>query len=344
MKKLMLCLLSFFFLYGSAFGSFNFIDNGDGTVADARTGLVWLKNANPYGLMTWYESVTYCSSLASGTAGLTDGSTAGQWRLPSKEELEGIGTDPPATWELGVPTVTWTIPGAPFTNVQTGGYWSSTDLADHPDHVWLMRMSSGSVLYYFKGLINIYDIYVWPVRGPIEITTTTTTMPISTTSTTVVFDMDGDGIPDAQDNCPTTYNPDQADADGDGIGDACDADYLRAALQQCQAELQACLNPPTRIELSTLAATPFDKKVILKWQTETETDNAGFNIWRAEGFQKMNESFIPALGSPVSGSEYNFVDEWVLNGKRYFYLLEDIDTNGISTFHGPVKATPRWIY
>jgi len=64
----------------------------------------------------------------------------------------------------------------------------------------------------------------------------------------------------------------------------------------------------------------------------------------SSGFQKMNESFIPALGSPTAGSEYDFVDEWVLNGKRYFYLLEDIDTNGISTFHGPVKATPRWIY
>jgi len=50
MKKLiMLCLLSFFFLYGSAFGAFNFIDNGNGTVTDARTGLVWLKNANPCG-------------------------------------------------------------------------------------------------------------------------------------------------------------------------------------------------------------------------------------------------------------------------------------------------------
>jgi hypothetical protein len=43
-----------------------------------------------------------------------------------------------------------------------------------------------------------------------------------------------------------------------------------------------------------------------------------------------------------AGSEYDFVDEWVLNGKRYFYLLEDMDNNGISTFHGPVKAVPRW--
>jgi hypothetical protein len=38
----------------------------------------------------------------------------------------------------------------------------------------------------------------------------------------VVPDSDGDGIADSEDNCPTTYNPDQADSDGDGIGDACE--------------------------------------------------------------------------------------------------------------------------
>ncbi len=35
-------------------------------------------------------------------------------------------------------------------------------------------------------------------------------------------DLDGDGIPDGIDNCPSTANADQADADGDNIGDVCD--------------------------------------------------------------------------------------------------------------------------
>ena len=39
-------------------------------------------------------------------------------------------------------------------------------------------------------------------------------------------DTDGDGIPDEEDNCPDTPNPDQLDSDGDGIGDACDDEQI----------------------------------------------------------------------------------------------------------------------
>ncbi|MBS2018586.1 MAG: thrombospondin type 3 repeat-containing protein [Deltaproteobacteria bacterium] len=49
------------------------------------------------------------------------------------------------------------------------------------------------------------------------------------TGTPGADDKDGDGVPDAKDNCPNVFNPirpmdgdKQADADGDGIGDACD--------------------------------------------------------------------------------------------------------------------------
>jgi hypothetical protein len=36
-------------------------------------------------------------------------------------------------------------------------------------------------------------------------------------------DIDEDGVVNSDDNCPETYNPDQADVDSDGAGDACDA-------------------------------------------------------------------------------------------------------------------------
>ena len=38
------------------------------------------------------------------------------------------------------------------------------------------------------------------------------------------IDSDGDGVPDAEDNCPNESNKDQEDEDGDDVGDACDDD------------------------------------------------------------------------------------------------------------------------
>jgi cytosine/adenosine deaminase-related metal-dependent hydrolase len=56
-------------------------------------------------------------------------------------------------------------------------------------------------------------------------------------------DSDGDGVPNATDNCPTTFNPprpmtgpNQADADNDGIGDACD---------KCPLEAGEACTPPS---------------------------------------------------------------------------------------------------
>jgi len=103
----------------------------------------------------------------------------------------------------------------------------------------------------------------------------------------------------------------------------------------------------TLISLSSFTATPSNKEVTIAWSTESETDNAGFNIYRSESedgeYVQINGSLIPAQGSSTQGAAYEFMDNGLKNGTIYYYRLEDMDLNGASTYHGPVKATPRLI-
>lgn len=95
----------------------------------------------------------------------------------------------------------------------------------------------------------------------------------------------------------------------------------------------------TLIGLRDFTVTMYDSSVLIEWKTDTEVDNAGFNIWRSETedgeYIKITDSLIPAQGS---GYQYFFTDDTVTEGKRYYYKLEDIDLYGASTFHGPVST------
>jgi hypothetical protein len=75
----------------------------------------------------------------------------------------------------------------------------------------------------------------------------------------------------------------------------------------------------TLIHLSFFTATPKAGKVILHWSTETETDNAGFNLYRSESengnYTKINPALIPAQGSSTQGAQYEFTDSDVKNRK-----------------------------
>ena len=66
-------------------GAPRFIDNGDGTVTDVATGLMWVKDPMAAGLgspLYWYDAIDACENLQ--FAGHDD------WRLPNINELMSI--------------------------------------------------------------------------------------------------------------------------------------------------------------------------------------------------------------------------------------------------------------
>lgn len=148
---------------GKPLPSPRFTDNGDGTVTDNMTGLIWLKNANCFGQETWADALTDCNDLASGTCGLTDGSVAGEWRLPNIRELHSLihyGFHFPALCDAAG-TGQWTD-GDPFSGVHTGQYWTSTTMESLTYLAFSVNVYPGLVVDPDKTESH----YVWPVRGP----------------------------------------------------------------------------------------------------------------------------------------------------------------------------------
>jgi len=102
---------------------------------------------------------------------------------------------------------------------------------------------------------------------------------------------------------------------------------------------------PTAVELKSFTATAAKKSVVLAWETTSEVDNLGFNLYRAEtagGEQiRLNQEIIPSNvypGSPA-GAVYSYTDEAVYLGRTYTYWLEDVDIYRNAEMHGPVEVT-----
>jgi hypothetical protein len=145
------------------FSLHRYLDNGNGTVTDQQTGLIWLKNANCFGSrQRWGKARQKTAKLAHGQCGLHDGSTEGMWRLPTKEELEAIidkrYKSPAISNAAG--TGKWRENDA-FSGVQSFYYWSSTPDADNANYAWRVYLNLGGASTSGKA----YTYYVWPVRG-----------------------------------------------------------------------------------------------------------------------------------------------------------------------------------
>ena len=155
-----------------------YVDCGNGTVTDTVTGLIWLQNANCFGLQNYTAANQAAAGLADGQCGLTDGSSEGDWRLPTVAEWEAtaaravalncrFGAPPPK----GFPSLTNDLGTAcliegptSFAGVQVqsdGPYWSSSATEDFANAAWEMRLVYGIRGLEGKGT----SLFVWPVRG-----------------------------------------------------------------------------------------------------------------------------------------------------------------------------------
>ncbi len=121
---------------------------------------------------------------------------------------------------------------------------------------------------------------------------------------------------------------------------------------------------PTLIELGKLGLSWQDEGVNVSWITDTEIDNAYFNLYRSESvlsanadviqwlkshnsfemgpYEKVNAVPIPASGLSPYGALYELIDTDIEFGKRYWYVLEDVDYSGVATQYGPCGPVSAW--
>jgi hypothetical protein len=136
-------------------------DNQDGTVTDHLTGLIWLKDAGCLGSALWSNGLAAVNQLASGACGLTDGSSAGQWRMPNLVELESL---------IDVSASSSALPANhPFLEVSNGIYWSSTSYyggETGSPKAWTIRFSDGRYMNDTDSNVKTTSSNaVWAVKG-----------------------------------------------------------------------------------------------------------------------------------------------------------------------------------
>jgi len=144
---------------GVAWPNPRFTPNGDGTVTDNLTGLMWMQDADAgndchgpdAGGEIWATALASAATCNENKfAGYTD------WRLPNLNELHSL-----IDWGQLNPALPV---GHPFTHVTLDAYWSSTSVrtAGASPSAWRMYGSSG---YKDAAAKATQFCFVWPVRG-----------------------------------------------------------------------------------------------------------------------------------------------------------------------------------
>jgi|GEM_PF-1620019 len=95
------------------------------------------------------------------------------------------------------------------------------------------------------------------------------------------------------------------------------------------------------VELTTLTAQSQNGGILIVWQTESEYENLGFQIYRSQGdageFELITHDIIPGAGTTQRAQSYEYFDETVEPGNTYLYRITDISYDGIEETHGPIR-------
>ncbi|MEW6441841.1 MAG: DUF1566 domain-containing protein [bacterium] len=108
----------------------SFTDNGNGTITDNVTGLMWQREDDAT-TRTWSDAISYCDSLVLGS--YTD------WRLPNVYEIESI-----VDYSSYNPAIDLFY----FPGTNSSGfvyYWSSSSDALHPERAWFLYFLDGDI-------------------------------------------------------------------------------------------------------------------------------------------------------------------------------------------------------
>ena len=86
------------------------------------------------------------------------------------------------------------------------------------------------------------------------------------------------------------------------------------------------------VQLSSFRPTLEDGVVTVRWTTESELDNAGFNIYRSEtrdgAYKQVNTELIEGAGTTGERTNYSWVDQTAKPGVVYYYQIEDVSFAG----------------
>lgn len=97
------------------------------------------------------------------------------------------------------------------------------------------------------------------------------------------------------------------------------------------------LKVPVELTSFTAEVSPYEG-VNVKWETGIEYGNTGFHVLRSlkeDGeYVKINEQLIAT--APVG--QYEYIDQAIAAGRTYYYKLENVNVDGTTSLHGPVKA------